>query len=143
LPIPYGRKNSGFSFLFLNCRCGWRGQIPGGDLGNVQQLRRSFTDCGECVAEHAIAEGAGGGDGLGSSGHELGGTVVTDALARFLAEKGQTAAGSAAEASFATAWGLDQLAGGADNGAGFVVDVSVAAQVAGVVKDDGLRSFRG
>ena len=71
-----------------------------------------------------------------SGGHELGGTVVADALASFFAEKGQTSAGSAAEAAFAVARCLDQGSGERRNGTGFIVDIAVAAQITGVVEDD-------
>ena len=53
----------------------------------------------EGVAEHGVAEGAGGADGRGAGGDELGGADVADALAGFFAEEGKTAAGSAAEAA--------------------------------------------
>ncbi len=67
---------------------------------------------------------------------EFGGADLADAFAGFFAEEGEPAAGSAAEAAFVVAWGFDQLAGAGDDGARLVVDVAIAAQVAGVVEDD-------
>ncbi len=64
------------------------------------------------------------------------GAVVADALAGFFAEKGQAAAGSAAEAALVVARGFDQIAGQRRDGARLVVDVAIAAQVAGIVEDD-------
>ncbi len=62
--------------------------------------------------------------------------VVADALAGFFAEEGEAAAGSAAEAALVVAWSFDELARLGDDGAGLVVDVAIAAQIAGIVEDD-------
>jgi hypothetical protein len=105
-------------------------------LGDVEQLRRGFAGGGEGIAEHGVAEGAGGGDGLRAGGDEFLGAVVADALAGLFAEEGEAAAGSAAEAALAVARGFDERAGEGNDGAGFVVDVAVAAEIAGVVEDD-------
>ena len=78
-----------------------------------------------------------------AGGDEFGGAIVADALAGFFAEEGQAAAGSTAEAAFVVAGGFEELAGLGDYGAGLVVDVAVAAQVAGVVEDDGFWERRG
>jgi len=59
-----------------------------------------------------------------------------DALAGFFAKEGEAAAGSAAEAAFTIAGGFDQFAGQGGYGAGFFVNVAIAAQIAGVVEDD-------
>ena len=71
-----------------------------------------------------------------AGGDEFSGTVVADALTGFFAEKGQAAAGSATEAAFVVARGFDDGSGEGCDGAGLVVDVAVAAEVAGVVEDD-------
>ena len=105
-------------------------------MGDVEQLRRRFADGGERVAEHGIAEGAGGADDLGAGAGELFGADVADALALLFAEEGQAAAGSAAEAALVRAGGFDESAGLRDDGAGLFVDVLIAAEVAGVVVDD-------
>ena len=68
---------------------------------------------------------------------------MTHSLAGFFAEEGEAAAGSAAEAAFAVARGFDEAAGGAYDGARFVIHVAIAAEVAGIVEDDGFRSLRG
>ena len=75
---------------------------------------------------------------MGSGGHELGGTVVTDALAGLFTEKGETASGSAAEAALAVARGFNEVSRQGCDGAGFFIYVSIAAQVTGIVEDDGL-----
>ncbi len=103
---------------------------------DVEQLRGGVAGRGEGVAEHGVAEGAGGGDGVCAGGDEFGGADVADAVAGFFAEEGEAAAGSATEAAFVVAGGFDQFAGEGGDGAGFVVDVAIAAQVAGVVEDD-------
>ena len=66
---------------------------------------------------------------------------MADPLAGFLAEEDQSAARSAAEAAFVVARGFDELAGLGNDGAGLVVDVAIAAEIAGVVEYDffGLR----
>ena len=73
-----------------------------------------------------------------AGGDEFGSAVVADALAGFFAEKGETAAGSAAETALVVAWGFDELAGLSDDGAGLLIDVAIAAKIAGVVEDDAL-----
>ena len=75
-------------------------------------------------------------------GDEFCGAMVADALAGFFAKEGEAAAGSAAEAAFVAAWGLDEMPCGADNGARFFVYVAIAAEVAGVVVDDGFQYRR-
>src|SRR5581483_3782177 len=52
----------------------------------------------------------------------------------FFAEEDEAAAGAAAEAALARARWINHLAGGGSNGARFIVDVAVAAQVAGIVE---------
>ena len=116
--------------------CAGLRKATGGYLGYVEQLRWRFAGGGKGIAKHGVAEGAGGAYCLRSGGHELGGAVVADALAGLFAEKGQTSAGSAAEAAFAVAGCFDQGSGERRNGAGFIVDIAVAAQVAGIVEDD-------
>ena len=112
------------------------GQRAGGDLGDVEKLGGGVACGGEGIAEHGVAEGAGGGDGLCSGGDEFGGADVADTFAGFFAEEGEAAAGSATEAAFAIAGGFYEFAGEGGYGAGFVVDVAIAAEVAGVVEDD-------
>ena len=73
---------------------------------------------------------------------EFAGADVADAVAVLFAEEGESAAGSAAETAFVVARGFDQGGLLLDDGAGFVVDVLVAAEVAGVVVDDGVVSCR-
>ena len=100
-------------------------------------MRCGFAFSGEGVAEHGIAEGAGGADGRGAGSDEFVGAGVADAVAGFFAEEDEATAGSAAEAALMRAWGFDDFAGERGDGTGFVVDVAVAAQVAGIVVDDG------
>ena len=78
-----------------------------------------------------------------AGGYELRGAVVADALAGFFAEKGEAAAGAAAEAALVVAWGFHNGPGKCGDGAGLVLDVAVTAQVAGVVEDDGFGSLGG
>ena len=118
--------------LLLRSLLGCRGQGPGGELGDVEQLGPCVAR-GESVAKHGVTEGAGGADCLGASGCEFGGADAADALAGFFAEKSETSAGSAAKAALVRAGRLDEGAGGADDLAGLLVDVAVAAEVAGVV----------
>ena len=100
-------------------------------------------DGGERVAEHGVAEGAGGGDGLRAGGGEFAGADVADAgVALLFAEEGESAAGSAAEAALVVARGFDEGGLLLDDGAGLVVDVLVAAEVAGVVVDHGVVRCR-
>ena len=66
-----------------------------------------------------------------------------DALAGLFTQKRQSAAGSAAEAALVVARGFNHGAGEGGNGAGLLVDIAVAAEVAGVVEDDGLSLRRG
>ena len=80
---------------------------------------------------------------MSAGGDELGGAVVADALAGFFAEEGQAAAGSATEAALVVARGFDERAGYLHELARFVVDVAVAAEIAGVVEDDGSGSLGG
>ena len=61
---------------------------------------------------------------------------VADALAGFFAEKGQAAAGAAAEAALARTRRIDDFAGAGEHLARLVVDVAIAAQIAGIVVDD-------
>ena len=82
---------------------------------------------GQGIAEHGVAERAGGGYGLCAGGYEFGGAVVADAFAGFFAEEGEAAAGSAAEGALVVAGGFEELAGLGDDGAGLVVDIAVAA----------------
>lgn len=68
---------------------------------------------------------------------------MAHSLAGFFAEKGEAAPGSAAKAAFAMARGFYEFSGAGDDGTGFIVYVAVAAQVAGIVKDDFFRMRRG
>ena len=115
-------------------------QVAGGELGDVEELGRGGVggrDGGERVAEHGVAEGAGGGDGLRAGGGQFAGADVADAgVALLFAEEGESAAGSAAEAALVVARGFDQGGLLRDDGAGFGVDGLVAAEVAGVVVDN-------
>ena len=113
-----------------------KGQSAGGYLSNVQQLRRAFAGGCQGIAEHGVAEGAGAGDCRGSGGYQFGGAIVADALAGFFAEEGQAAACAAAKAALAIARGFDEIAGQGCDGAGLVVDIAIAAEIAGVVEDD-------
>jgi len=110
-------------------------------LCDVEKLWWGFADGGECVAEHGIAEGAGGADDFGSGAGEFAGADVADALAFFFAEEGESSAGSAAEAAFVGAGGFDEGASLGDYGARLFVDVLVAAEVAGVVVDDAVAGL--
>ena len=75
-----------------------------------------------------------------AGGDEFLDAIVADALAGFFAEERQATSGSAAERPFVVAGGFDQLTGLGNDGAGLIVDVAVAAEIAGIVVDD---SFRG
>jgi hypothetical protein len=78
----------------LRCRQG-----AGGQLCDIEQLRRCIADGGQGVAEHGVAERTGGSDDLGSGSGKLASTNMTDSLALLFAEKGKAAAGPAAEAA--------------------------------------------
>ena len=118
------------------------GKTARGELGDVEELRGGVSLGGEGVAEHGVAEGAGGGYGRRAGGDEFGGADVADAFAGFFAEESEAAAGAAAEAALMIARGFDQFAGESCNGAGFVVDVAIAAEVAGIVEDDFFCSLK-
>ena len=103
-------------------------------MGYVEELgRRGATDGAKGVPEHGVAERTGGADGLCPGGDEFLSTDVADAGAAFFAKEDEAAAGSATEAAFAVAIGFDEGSGGFNDGSGFVVDVLVATEVAGVV----------
>ena len=106
---------------------GWIRQAAGDELHYVEQLRGRFSGGGESIAKHGVAEWACGGDGLRAGGYEFLNAIVADALAFLFANERQAAAGSAAEAAFAIAWGFNKGAGLGNDGAGLVVDVAVAA----------------
>ena len=99
-------------------------------------MRCAVAFFGEGVAEHGVAEGAGGADGGGAGGDEFVGAGVADAVAGFFAEEDESTAGSAAEAALMGAFGFDDFAGEGGDGLGLFVDVAVAAEVAGVVVGD-------
>ena len=62
---------------------------------------------------------------------------LADALAGFFAEEDQSAAGAAAEAALVVrAAASTTFAGEGGHGAGLVVDVAIAAQIARIVEDD-------
>lgn len=61
---------------------------------------------------------------------------MADAFARFFAKEGEAAASSATEAAFAVAWSFNERAGKGGDGARFVVDVAIAAEITRVVEDD-------
>ena len=86
---------------------GFRGQVAGGDLGDVEELGWVGAGVGEGVADHGVAERAGSADGGGSGGYELLGADVADALALLLAEEGEAAACAAAEAALAGLFGFE------------------------------------
>ena len=108
----------------------------GGDLGDVEQLRRRVADGGKRIAEHGVAEGAGCADDGGAGGGELLGAHVADALAGFFAKEGEAAAGSAAEGALAGARRIDDLAGACEHLARLIVGTAIAAEIAGIVIDD-------
>ena len=110
-------------------------------MGDVVELGWGFGDGGEGVTEHGVAEGAGGAYGGGPGTGEFLSADVADAVAVFFAEEGKSAAGTAAEAAFVAAWGFDERAGEGDDLAGLLVDVTIAAEVAGVVVDN-VATFR-
>ena len=105
-------------------------------MGDVEKLGCGVAFFGEGVAEHGVAEGAGSADGGGAGCDEFVDAGVADAVAGFFAEEDESAAGAAAEAAFMGAGCFDELAGVRGDGAGFIVDVAVAAKVAGIVEDD-------
>ena len=90
----------------------------------------------DSIAEHGVAERAGRADGGGAGGDEFFGAGVADAVAGFFAEERESAAGSAAEAALMGARRFNEFSGEGDNGAGLLVDIAIAAEVAGVVEDD-------
>jgi hypothetical protein len=63
---------------------------------------------------------------------------MADALAGLFAEKSKTTARATAEAALGVALSFDQMASVRDDGAWLGIDIAIAAQVAGVVIDDGL-----
>ena len=114
-------------------------QAAGGELRNVNQLRRYCAgrrDGDKRIAEHGVAEGAGGGDGVRTGRGKFASAVVRDAFARFFTEKGKSAACSAAEAALLMARRFNQCCVLRDNSAGLVIHVAIAAEIAGVVEDD-------
>ena len=116
-------------------------QVACRELRYVNKLRRTFAGGGEGVVEHGVAEGACGGDRGCAGCNEFLNAVVADPLTRFIAEECESSSGSTAETAFVIAWGFDELAGLGNDGAGLVVDVAIAAEIAGVVEYDffGLR----
>src|SRR6185437_3921166 len=107
-----------------------------GDLRNIEQLGRAIAACGERIAEHGVAEGAGGSDGFRAGGNQLGGADVADALALFFAQKRQPAPGPAAEAALVVALGFNQPAGAGSDRPRLFINVAVAAEITRIVKDD-------
>jgi hypothetical protein len=105
-------------------------------LRNVEQLGCCVALFGQGVAKHGITERASRGDGFGARGYEFGCTNSADALTGFFSEEGESSASPAAETALMASWRLDELPGGLYEGAGLIVNVAIAAQVAGVVKDD-------
>ena len=61
---------------------------------------------------------------------------MADALAAFFTEEREPAAGSAAEAAFVVARGFDDGSCEGGDGAGLLIYVAIAAEVAGIVEDD-------
>ena len=113
-------------------------QISCGNLCDVEKLRGTLTDGGQAVAEHGVAERAGGGDDIRACIHQLLGARVVDAAAHLLAQEGQPASRTAAEAALPIAGRFNERSGGGGDGAGLVVNILIAAEVAGVVVDNGL-----
>ena len=99
-------------------------------------MRCAVAFFGEGVAEHGVAEGAGGADGGGAGGDEFVDASVADAVAGFFTEKDESAAGSATEAALMGARSFDDFASERGYGARLFIDVAVAAEVTGVVVDD-------
>jgi hypothetical protein len=126
-------NRSCFDSLFLR-------QSPRHQLRNVQQLRRIFAACCECILKHRIAEGAGCGNDIGASRGEFRRAHLAHAVALFLTQKREASAGAAAKAALPRARRFHQFAGQRRDLARLVVDVAVAAEIAGIVVDD---SFRG
>ena len=117
-------------------------QASGGELGDVEQAAVRLRRLRQRIAEHGVAERAGGADGGGAGGDEFLGAGVADAIAGFFAEEGESAAGAAAEAALMRARGFHEFAGEGDDGAGLFVDVAIAAEIAGIVVDDGFDCGR-
>ena len=68
--------------------------------------------------------------------HQFLRAIVTDALAFFFAQEREPAAGAATEAALARTRRIDHFAGPRKHCARLVIDVAIAAQVAGIVIDD-------
>jgi hypothetical protein len=121
-----------------------------GELGNIEQLGRRSAGGGDRdqrVAKHGVAEGAGGGDRPGAGLRQFARADVGDTGGRFsraagaflFSKESKPAAGAAAKRPLVVAWSFDERRLLGDYGAGFFVDVLVAAQIAGVVVDDVVR----
>ncbi len=78
-------------------------------MGDVEKLRGGVAGCGKGIAEHGVAEGAGGAEVVAPV-RQFFGADVADALAGFFAEEGEAAAGAAAEAALVVAGGFDECA---------------------------------
>jgi hypothetical protein len=61
-------------------------------------------------------------------------------LACLFAEEGEAAASTTTEAALAVARGFDDGAGEGCYGSRFVINIAIAAEVAGIVEDDGFCS---
>src|ERR1044071_1022595 len=102
---------------------GLRRQVRGGDLRDVEELRRGLRHGAEGVAEHGLTEGTGG-----AGRDELFDALDVYALAFLFAEKHLAAAGAAAETALAGAARLHDVGGALDDLAGLVVFIAIAAE---------------
>src|SRR5579883_33526 len=118
-------------------------QIRRRDLGDVQQFRRRLRYRGESVAEHRIAERAGRAHLARSGSRQFPGARMADAVALFLAQEGQPAAGAAAETALAGALRIDHFARQSGHRARLLENTPVAAQIARIVKHDPLSLLAG
>src|ERR1700678_1152789 len=127
--MPRQRRPASLSYLRL------RRQRSGRDLSDIEQFRpwlRPLAYTAQRVAEHRLAERACRPHDLGARGDQFFGALQVDALALFLAQEHLAAACATAERALAGAMRVHHYRGAADDFAGFLVDIAVAAQIAGV-----------
>jgi len=120
------------------CRAAWPRRF-----GRYRAVGAGLGEGAQRVAEHGLAEGAGGSDDVGAGSGQLFGARDIDAAAFFLAQKHLAAAGAAAEGAGAGAGWVGERAVSGGYRSRFLVYAAVAAQVTRVVEDGLLRRTSG
>ncbi len=113
---------------------GWTLQLLGHDLGDVEQAWRVFFIFRERIAEHGVAEGTSGADGVRAGRDQLFGPRFIHPLAGLFSQEHEAASRSATEGALARARGINHRRRSRNHVARLVIDSAIAAQVTGIVK---------